>query len=265
MHEYSSFEFFLSVQISCWLHLIYKYVYKTFGPSLCKHTYTCTLVVPPPLHPSLLLQVAQWQPFMSTTQLGITQCWRSYAADCGHFLELPPVSNLYKPILSTSFIHVVSHTKVSVKRSWVHTHWKLCYSIWSIVLSYKYTCTITVLAVTFLTVVHQLSYLWWILMGERVTRLRCTFTESFTTTQKYFWYSHFSHLTVSNHPTLFPLPHPFPKTHTLRLTCCRLQPTPHTGKRSQPLWLLPSEHLIILLEPDEESQMMARLWWVLNT
>ena len=49
------------------------------------------------------------------------------------------------------------------------------------------------------------------------------------------------------------------KTHILRLTCCRLQPVSHSGKHSQPLWILPSEHLIILLQPEEESCMMARL------
>lgn len=76
-------------------------MYKALVP-LCVNIHcTCTLVAPP-LSPSLLLQVAQWQLFMSTTQLDMTQYWRSYAADSGPSLELPPVSNL----LAHSVVHL---------------------------------------------------------------------------------------------------------------------------------------------------------------
>ncbi|CAI8032787.1 hypothetical protein GBAR_LOCUS18517 [Geodia barretti] len=45
------------------------------------------------------------------------------------------------------------------------------------------------------------------------------------------------------------------QTHTLRLTRCRLEPALTGRRHSQSFRLLPTEHLIVLLSPQEEEHM----------
>lgn len=131
---------------------------------------------------------------------------------CSRLWTLPGTTTCIQPFspFCGPSVHVESYTtNVQLKKLSIHSLEALLHHL-------IHCVGLQVLTVTSLTVVHQLSYLWGILameMGGRVTRLRCTFIESFTTTQTYFWYSHFSFFspcfTVSSHPFLsFPLPIP---------------------------------------------------------